>query len=268
MELFFRKSGTGEPLIILHGLYGSSDNWYSIGRSLSEDYTVYLPDQRNHGNSPHDPVHTYDAMAGDLFEFMQKHTSGPAIIIGHSMGGKTALQFGLKHPELVAKMIIVDISPLGYDLNNASDAGNQHIQIIDALSRINPEALKSREEADKILLPEIPSAMVRQFLLKSLKRMPDGKFRLAINIKALSENLPGIFSGVISEDNTDPRQIPEFPLLFIKGELSPYICLRDEQAIRHFFPWARIVTIEGSGHWVHAEQPARFLEVVNDFIKN
>jgi pimeloyl-ACP methyl ester carboxylesterase len=268
MELFFRKSGTGQPLIILHGLYGSSDNWYSIGRVLSENHTVYLVDQRNHGNSPHDPVHTYDAMANDLFEFMQKHITGQAIIIGHSMGGKTALQFGLKHSELVAKMIIVDISPLGYDLNDASTAGNQHVQIIKALSKINPELLKSREEADNMLIPEVPSAIVRQFLLKNLKRTPDGKFRLATNIKALSENMPGIFSGIISEENTDPRQIPEFPLLFIKGERSEYIRSMDEQAIRHFFPWAGIVSIKDSGHWVHAEQPSRFLKVVNDFIKN
>jgi pimeloyl-ACP methyl ester carboxylesterase len=190
MDLYFRKSGSGQPLVILHGLYGSSDNWYSIGRMLAEKNTIYLVDQRNHGNSPHDPVHSYEAMAEDLFNFMQKHISGRASIIGHSMGGKTALLFGLNHPELVSKMIIVDISPLGYDVNDASAAGNQHLQIIKALSQITPGSLISREEADELL----------------------------------------------------------------------------KQDIRHFFPWARVETIADSGHWVHAEQPARFLEVVNAFL--
>jgi esterase len=267
MELFFRKSGSGEPLIILHGLYGSSDNWHTIGRELSSHYTVYLVDQRNHGNSPHDPVHTYTAMAADLYEFMQNHVESPAIIIGHSMGGKTALLFGLQHPEMVAKMIIVDISPIGYNMANVSAAGHYHLQISKALAAVNPDRLKSREEADRILASDIPSVSVRQFLLKNLKRTADGHFKWNLNLEALSENMQAIFSGVVGENTGDPAIIPQFPLLFIKGERSEYIRSNDEEAIRHFFPRAALQIIPRAGHWVHAEEPAKFLEVVNEFLK-
>src|SRR5512138_1608021 len=139
MQLFYRKLGSGAPLIILHGLYGSSDNWYSIGRELSSTYTVYLLDQRNHGNSPHDPVHNYDALSSDLFEFINENIKEAAVIMGHSMGGRTALAFGLKHSELVSKMIVVDISP--FEHNNKSSAGSFHMQIIGALQNLSAESL-------------------------------------------------------------------------------------------------------------------------------
>jgi len=267
MQLFFRKSGTGTPLIILHGLFGSSDNWYTIARELSDTFTVYLIDQRNHGNSPHDPEHNYAILAADLNEFMQQHHIENAIIMGHSMGGKTALEFGRKHPEKVLKMIVVDISPLGYDKNNESIANSEHMQIIRSLQTIDTARLTSREEADKILMKNIPSAMVRQFLLKSLKRTKDGKFQWALNIQALHDNMPAIFEGVIEEDGRHPGEIPKFPLLFIKGERSDYVGTRDTTAIRQYFPWAGITAIPGAGHWLHAEHPKAFLSAVRDFIK-
>jgi pimeloyl-ACP methyl ester carboxylesterase len=266
MHLFYRKSGSGAPLIILHGLYGSSDNWYSIGRELSSSYTIYLLDQRNHGNSPHDPVHNYDVLASDLFDFIRENIKEPVMIMGHSMGGKTALSFGLKHPELVGKMIVVDMSPLGYDMNDASNAGNYHMQIIRALQSLKAETLSSREEADRMLSEGVPSPVVRQFLLKNLKRTPDGKFHWAFNLQALAANMPQIFYGVIDENTTDPRSIPVFPLLFIKGERSPYIGNRDEEAIHQYFPKAEISVVPDAGHWVHAEQPKVFLETVKQFL--
>lgn len=267
MQLFFRKSGTGPSLIILHGLYGSSDNWYSIARELSDTFTVYLVDQRNHGNSPHDPEHNYAILAADLNEFMQQHHIEKALIMGHSMGGKTALFFGLKYPEKVIKMIVVDISPLGYGKNSESLAGSEHMKIIRTLLTIDMDRLTRREDAGKILMKTIPSAMVRQFLLKSLKRTKDGKFHWALNIHALHDNMPAIFDGVIEEEVTDPRGIPQFPLLFIKGERSDYMGTRDIATIRHYFPWAGITVVAGAGHWLHAEQPGAFLNAVRDFIK-
>ena len=268
MNLFFRKTGSGKPLIILHGLYGSSDNWHSIGRQLAATHTVYLLDQRNHGKSPHDPEHNYKVMSSDLYAFMQQQTIEKAIILGHSMGGKTAMAFGLAHPEKVTGMIVVDISPLSYDSNNQSSAGGYHMQILNAIGNIAEDTLTSREEADKMLAKDITSPVIRQFLLKNLKRSGDGKFRWALNIQALAANMPAIFAGIIHEQTTDPRSIPDFPLLFIKGERSPYIDTRDEVAIQHYFPKAQIVTIPKAGHWLHAEQPKAFLEAINNFLSS
>jgi esterase len=266
MELFFRQLGSGEPIIILHGLYGSADNWHSIGLELAKDNSVFMVDQRNHGNSPHHPEHNYDILSNDLYEFMLKHNLNKSFIIGHSMGGKTALAFGLKYPERVIKMIVVDISPLGYDTGSNSPEATGHERIIRALQQINTDLITSRKDADKLLQPAISVLSIRQFLLKNLKRTPDGRYRWALNIQALAENLPAIFAGIIRENETAPRIIPHFPLLFLKGELSGYISSRDEEAIHHYFPWAKLVVIPGTGHWVHAEQPIAFLKAVRNFI--
>ena len=266
MELFFRKSGAGDPVIILHGLYGSSDNWHSIGRELATEHTVYLIDQRNHGASPHHPEHNYPALRDDLYEFMQKHGISKPIILGHSMGGKTALAFGLKYPEKVAKMIVVDISPLGYASHQNSPGSNIHERIISTLQTIRPDLLTSREEADRLLQKTIAPLAIRQFLLKNLKRSAEGKFFWSLNVDALAENMPAIFSGILPE-STDEIPIPRFPLLFIRGEFSTYIRSKDEEAIHQYFPWAGITMIPGAGHWVHAEQPEAFLKNIRNFIQ-
>jgi esterase len=268
MELFFRQLGSGEPIIILHGLYGSADNWHSIGKELATDHAVYLVDQRNHGNSPHHPNHNYDLLSDDLYEFVARHKLNKSIIIGHSMGGKTVLAFGIKYPELVKKMIVVDISPMGYNMSENSKEASAHKCIVRSLQQININSITSREEADKQLLQSLSSKPVRQFLLKNLKRDADGKFRWLFNLQALVENLPQIFSGIIRENETDSRSMPKFPLLFIKGALSPYIRSEDEQAIQQYFPWAKLIVIPGAGHWVHAEQPLAFLDAIRGFVQN
>jgi pimeloyl-ACP methyl ester carboxylesterase len=267
MELFFRKLGSGDPLVILHGLYGSSDNWYSIGRSLAHNYKVYLVDQRNHGNSPHSSEHNYRAMCNDLTEFFDRHNLTQAIILGHSMGGKTALAFGMKYPEEVKKMIVVDISPFGYDQSHSQEATAHH-RIIQALMTIQPETLQSRAEADMILKKSIAPSSIRQFLLKNLKHDGKGRFYWSMNIPAIAANMAGIFDGVVPHDACNTNNVPHFPLLFIKGEYSGYIKNRDEAAIRKCFPWSQIITVTGSGHWLHAEQPRTFLNIVADFLKS
>jgi|WetSurMetagenome_2_1015567.scaffolds.fasta_scaffold40899_3 esterase len=266
MELFCRQTGSGEPLVILHGLYGSSDNWYSIGRELASSFSVYMIDQRNHGNSPHNPAHNYPVMTDDLYEFILKHRIGKSIIIGHSMGGKTALEFGIRHPELVEAMIVVDISPLAYSIESDTTRSMDHLQVIRLLKSLDTGRLKTREDADILLQQQIPSLRVRQFLLKNLKRALDGKFFWALNIDALEHNMTAIYDGVIHPGATNPAIIPEFPLLFIKGALSDYIGPDDAAAIRNFFPWAELAVITGAGHWVHAEQPAAFLQALKNFL--
>jgi pimeloyl-ACP methyl ester carboxylesterase len=266
MKLFFRHLGSGEPLIILHGLYGSSDNWHSIGRELSAEYSVYLVDQRNHGNSPHSSDHSYSLLSDDLQEFMAGQNLDSALIMGHSMGGRAVLQFGLNHPDKVRKMIVVDISPMGNEFRQNAPEIMVHNRIINALLQVDTGLITSRDEADKQLQQSIALASIRQFLLKNLKRTPEGKFRWAFNLKTLSEKLPDIFTGIIRENEINPESIPQFPLLFIKGTLSGYIRPEDETSIRKYFPWAEIKAIPGAGHWVHAEQPAAFLQAVREFI--
>lgn len=266
MKLFFRHFGSGEPLIILHGLYGSSDNWHSIGKELSADYSVYLVDQRNHGNSPHHSDHNYNLLSDDLLNFMAEQHLDSALIMGHSMGGRTALKFGLKYPEMVRKIIVVDISPMGNEYRQNAPEILVHDRIISSLLQIDTDLLTTRDEADKQLQKSVALPSIRQFLLKNLKRSPDGKFKWAFNLRTLSEKLPDIFAGIIKENETDPESIPQFPLLFIKGALSGYIRAEDQAFIRHYFPWAIIQVIPGAGHWVHAEQPAAFLQAVREFL--
>jgi esterase len=265
MELFFRKLGAGKPIVILHGLYGSSDNWYSIGRALADKFEVFIPDQRNHGNSPHLPDHDYNKMSDDLNDFFIQHNLNRAVILGHSMGGKTALAFGLKYPEKVEKMIVVDISPFGYDENSAPEVIS-HEQIMRSLMMLQPETLKGRQDADDNLRKQIPSEPVRQFLLKNLKRDSQGLFYWAMNLPVLQTHLADIYATILPSDNTHPDELPVFPLLFIKGKNSGYLRQEEFENIRHFFPHAELAEIAGAGHWVHAEQPDEFLKIILNFI--
>jgi pimeloyl-ACP methyl ester carboxylesterase len=167
---------------------------------------------------------------------------------------------------MVEKMIVVDISPLGYTGENQSEEALEHLHIISSLQKLDIPSLKTREEADRKLSENLPSPMVRQFLLKSLKRKASGTYEWMLNMDALEKNMNAIFDGIVHETVTDPRSIPSFPLMFIKGERSGYIRQRDLEAIDHYFPQASVVTIPGSGHWVHAEQPEEFLRVLQSFI--
>jgi esterase len=265
MELSYRKLGAGKPVIILHGLYGSSDNWYTIGRALADQHEVFIPDQRNHGNSLHSADHDYNIMADDLNDFFIQHNLQKAVILGHSMGGKTALAFGLKYPEKVEKMIVVDISPFGYDETSAPEVVS-HEQIMRSLMMLQPETLKGRKDADDRLQGHIRQEPVRQFLLKNLKRNHEGIFYWTMNLPVLQQHLPDIYASIMPPDITGPADIPAFPLMFIKGENSGYLRKEEFDSIKHFFPHAELAEIAGAGHWVHAERPVEFLETIRNFI--
>jgi esterase len=265
MKLFFRRLGIGQPIVILHGLYGSSDNWYTIGRALADQYEVFIPDQRNHGNSPHLQDHDYNVMSDDLNDFFIRHNLTRAVILGHSMGGKTALTFGLKYPEKVEKMIVVDISPFGYDETSAPEVIS-HEQIMRNLMALQPETLKGRQDANNRLQKHIRSETVRQFLLKNLKRDSEGVFYWAMNLPVLQHHLVDIYASIMPSEQTRPDDIPVFPLMFIKGENSGYLRKEEFDSIRNFFPHAELAEIAGAGHWVHAEQPEEFLKTIRNFI--
>ena len=261
MELFFRKYGEGPPLIIIHGLYGSSDNWVGIGRKLAKNFEVFLIDQRNHGRSPHSSDHTYQLLKEDLREFMDTQSIEKAIIIGHSMGGKTAMFFAADYPERVNHLIITDISPRSY---KSTDSGQllAHSKIIRAMYNLDFYGITSRQEIDDILAKTIPENRIRQFLLKNIKRSKDNEYSWNLNIKAIRNELANIMEGL---DENQP-EITGFPVLFIKGENSDYILDEDKKAILQIFPHADSETIPNAGHWLHVEQPELFLQKIKDFI--
>ncbi|MFW6101193.1 MAG: alpha/beta fold hydrolase [Bacteroidota bacterium] len=267
MDLFFRQMGDGEPLVILHGLYGSSDNWMNIGKILSDSYSVYLVDQRNHGHSPHTYKHNYPAMRDDLLEFMKKQGIEKADLIGHSMGGKTAMFFSVAYPEMVHKMIVVDIAPTPYQmLTEPNPQALNHLNIINALNNLDIAQISTIKEADNQLSGFIPYQRVRQFLLKNLKRDKDGTFKWLLNIETLRNELPAILDGLNPDNYQSNNADISFPVLFIKGENSDYIQQKDREAILKIFPDAGIQTIAGAGHWVHAEKRTEFLQTVRQFL--
>jgi esterase len=261
MKLFYRKFGEGPPLIILHGLYGSSDNWSSIGRILSDTFTVYIPDQRNHGKSPHSEVHDYDSMRDDIFELAGELNLPKFFLAGHSMGGKTAISFALKWPEMINGLLIADISPFVNEDSNRI-AYNQHVIILDTILSINPEDISSRDDAEKLLSMKIPSEKTRGFILKNLERVSGNKFKWKINALSLRNNLNRIMEG-INRNSAINNQVTGFPVTFLRGAESDYITDNDYPDILKVFPAAEIIKIQGAGHWIHADKPD---EVVN-FLK-
>ena len=253
MKLFFRKTGEGQPILILHGVFGSSDNWFSISKMIAEKgYAIYALDARNHGQSPRSEYFSYELMADDLNEFIEDNALEKPIIIGHSMGGKTVMHFAMKYPTKFSKLVIVDIAPKFYP--------SHHGHIIQGLNSIDLESLKNRNEAEIQLAKFVPNVGERQFLLKNIYRTEEGKFDWRINLPVLSKEIYQV-----GGDFTDVHQVSE-PILFLRGSKSGYIFDEDIPAIKNIFPNATIETIEGAGHWVQAEKPAEFVEAVVNFI--
>lgn len=252
MKLFYREIGEGQPIVLIHGLFGASDNLLGPGKALAEDYKVYLIDQRNHGNSPHSETHNYEAMAGDLKEFLESKDLENPLIVGHSMGGKTVMYFAAHNPNYEAKYIVMDISPRSYN--------RHHDQILDGLNSLKIEEINSRQDADKQLSSYVSDLGVRQFLLKNLERTDSG-FKWKINLKVLTDQIDNIGDGL------DEATRIEKPFLFIKGNNSNYIRSHDEELIRKQFRQASIEGLDGAGHWLHAEKPKDFVDLVRKFIK-
>ena len=253
MQLFFRKSGTGPPLIILHGLYGSSDNWISIAKSLADHFTIYLPDQRNHGQSPHDPIHNYKCMADDLFELVKREGLKKFFLAGHSMGGKVAILFASKWPEMIEGLVVADISPFNYGKGHY-ESYELHKTILETILSLDLSGISSRKDAEQILSQKIDSEKIRGFILKNLERGSTGAFRWRLNAKALYDNLDAIIDGIARPDK-DTIGISGFPVIFLKGSDSDYIPETDYNDIKLLFPAAEIRIVENSGHWIHADRP-------------
>lgn len=263
MKLFFRKYGSGEPLVILHGLYGSSDNWFSIAKLLEKSFSVYLLDLRNHGQSPHSEIHDYDSMCTDIEEFIEQNKLKNIYLMGHSMGGKVAINLVKKNPNLVKKLIIVDISPFTYENDSDSiEIINSHIKILKILSNLNIDKFKSREDVDMLLSKSITDNKLRQFLLKNLKRNSKNEFYWTFNLNSLRANIYEILLNNCLNENYEIT----VQTLFIKGENSNYIPFEHLDKIKLIFKNSDIVTIKNSGHWVHTENTNDFIESIEKFI--
>ncbi len=252
VQLHFKESGQGKALILLHGLFGSADNWHSIAQRLAEKFQVFALDQRNHGQSPHSDEMNYALMAGDLNEFMAARGIETAFVIGHSMGGKTAMQFALQFPGRVEKLIVSDMSPRVY--------APEHDKIFAALLALNLKTFPTRQKIEEALAPEIPGLNLRRFLLKNLGRDSAGGFFWKMNLRGLWENYPQLGNAISASVSFTK------PTLFIRGEKSNYINETNEPLIHELFPQAEIQTIISAGHWVHADQPGEFLKCVLKFL--
>ena len=268
MKLFFQKFGHGPAVVILHGLYGCSDNWVPIARAIADFYTVFLVDQRNHGKSPHHPVHTYSSMVNDLEEFFQNENITKPIIIGHSMGGKTAMLFAAIHPDKLAGLVVVDIGPGGYtNVDNYSPLVIAHLNIMSSMLSIDFEEYTTRREIEDELAKTVTDVNVRQFVMKNIQRNTDNTFSWKFNLDALSKALPEIMGAISLDKVLDGRAINQMPVFFIKGERSDYISAEQKILIRKYFPQAKLEGISDAGHWVHAEQPVKFLEKLEEILE-
>jgi esterase len=253
MNLNFKVLGSGYPLIILHGLMGSLDNWQTTAKQLSTHFQVYIVDQRNHGRSPHSKEFTYELLVSDILEFMQQHHIEKADMIGHSMGGKTVMKLALEHPGKVNKLIVVDVAPVEYE--------DRHSAVFKALFAVDLTVLQSRQQAEAILRSILSNdESTVQFLMKGLYRDDDNKFQWRFNVQALYDTYDEISSGITA------GQPFEGETLFIKGEKSEYINASNFSEIIDLFPNNQLVEIAGAGHWVHAENPAEFIRVVEKFL--
>ena len=257
MELFYRKYGdTGnQPLIILHGLFGISDNWVTYAKRIAaEGFEVFVPDQRNHGRSPHSNVFNYIALTDDLFDFIDEHEIDQPILMGHSMGGKVAMRFALENPDFVKRLVVVDITLKAYGPRKS------HKKIIEAMQKVDLSEAKSRNEVETIIARYISESRIRLFILKNLYRKENNTFAWRINIDGISANLDQMFDAIETLTKF------EKPTLFIKGGASDYILLEDFPQIRYNFPNAEIVTIAGASHWVHVEAPEKFYQITSGFL--
>lgn len=252
MKLFFREYGEGSPVIILHGLLGSNDNWLTQAKLMAPRYKVYTIDQRNHGQSPHDDAFDYQSMVDDLVEFLADRGLPQATLIGHSMGGKTVMNFALQHPEKVSKLVVVDIAPRAYNL--------EHYTLVEAMCELPLSSLKSRNDADTLLAEKVPEPDVRQFLLKNLQRSAEGGFSWKPNLPIIREKLGNVGVGLLDDGTYDK------PTLFIRGARSAYIKDTDRDEIIRRFPKATLETLD-TGHWVQAEKPQEFVEVVSRWLE-
>jgi esterase len=250
MKLYHRILGEGRPLVVLHGLFGNSDNWQTHAKKLSEYFQVILVDQRNHGHSDWSDDFSYDLLAEDLHELITELNLKHIMLLGHSMGGKTVMRYAQLYPEGIEKLIVVDMGVKKYPPH--------HEDILEGLSKVDLEVVKTRGEVESILEPYVPVNGTRQFLMKNLYWKDKGQLAWRMNTPVLEREMDNILAAL-------PEDEVMIQTLFIKGALSNYIPDEDIPDLEDQFPDSTVISIEGSGHWVHAEAPEAFLNAVLEF---
>jgi pimeloyl-ACP methyl ester carboxylesterase len=250
MKLEYSHYGEGEPIVVLHGLFGSADNWATLGKRMAATHSVYLVDQRNHGRSPHSAVMTYDAMAADVLTFMNDHGLKQATLLGHSMGGKTVMRFAQLFPERVQRLVVADMGIKAYPPH--------HGPIFEAIGAIDLTAITSRGDAEAAMARYIADAGVRQFLLKSLYRPERDRFGWRFNHVVLEREIAHILAAL-------PPQVCHVPALFVYGTLSNYILPEEIDSIKAVFPQGQFASMQ-AGHWLHAEDPDTFFRIFMEFV--
>lgn len=256
MELFYRHYGHGKPLVVLHGLLGISDNWVTFGKRIATlGYEVFIPDQRNHGHSPHHPVFNYYALVDDLGEFLEQHHIKDPVLLGHSMGGKVAMKFTLENPGMVNKIIVVDTSLRTYV------RFNYHLRLIDAMTSIDFEKVKTRQEVEMLLRQKISEPRIILFLMKNLFWKAKHRLGWRPNLASIAYNIDSMYDGVFYSTRFTR------PALFVRGGRSDYILDEDFPTIYNNFPLASIKTIDNGSHWVHADEPELFFDMVTEFLR-
>ena len=255
MKLSFSQIGDEKPpLIIMHGLFGSARNWQGIAKQLSDRYTVYALDLRNHGSSAHADKMDYPSMVLDVIEFLDTHNISDAVILGHSMGGKVAMELAMTFPDRVNKLVIVDIAPVAYK-HNFDD-------ILQALNSVPVESINSRKDADELLSEKIDVVSLRQFLLQNLVPNPLGGYQWRVNLRSIEQNMDNIM-GFPTESSS---VLFNKETLFISGEKSTYLAPRYLRVAEEMFPNASVHSVPNAGHWPHIESPAKFLNYLNTFL--
>lgn len=253
LRLHSRVYGTGEPLVILHGLFGSGRNWASLAKRFADHYQVVTVDLRNHGDSPHAATMTYPEMAADLRVTLDDVGIDRARLLGHSMGGKTAMWFALRWPERVARLLVADIAPVAY--------AHDHDELVAAMLAVDLSALTRRDEVDARLRERVPEVGLRQFLLTNLASR-HGHLLWRVNLEAIGHSMPQLTGFPTPDGMTTPYS---GPTLFLGGSHSHYILPRYRPRIDELFPNASLDTIAGAGHWLHAERPQAFLDAALSF---
>ncbi len=254
MELFSNIIGEGQAILILHGYLGMGDNWKTHALNLAKKgYEVHLIDQRNHGRSPHSDVFNYELLVADLKKYIIDKAISNPIILGHSMGGKTAMGFAVKYPELLSKLIVADIAPKAYP--------GHHNAILKALNAVDFDVQNTRKSVDEKLAEYIPELGIRGFLGKNLYWVEKAKLGFRFNLKSLTENYTEVLKGLHQDDKYTGET------LFLSGEKSEYIQQSDELLIQYHFPNSKIIEIANAGHWLHAENPKDFFNALVNFIK-
>lgn len=258
VALHARDTGdpTGEPVLLLHGLFGAASNWGRVARALADDWRVLVPDLRNHGQSPHSGSHDYPAMAADVIALMDRHDIDAATLVGHSMGGKVAMHLALTAPGRVTRLAVVDMAPVRYT--------HDFDGVLAAFDAVDLGAIGSRADAEAAMAARIDAPGLRAFLLQNLVRDQAGDWRWRLNLSALRRAQPALlgFPDVV------PGTAYAGPTRFIQGERSDYLKPAYEPRVRELFPAASICTVAGVGHWVYAEAPDGFMDCLRPLLES